>query len=80
MRQHSYQKRGVGRELLAHIEDYLISREARLLIVETAGISEFDYVRRFYSANGFVDVAKIPDFYDNAVGKVVFTKALSSGF
>ncbi|MBE9102642.1 GNAT family N-acetyltransferase [Vacuolonema iberomarrocanum] len=72
-----YQRQGRGRALLAHVLQWLRQRGQRLLIVETAGIDDFDYVRAFYANNGFEKEARIRDFYEAGIDKVVFRKDLT---
>lgn len=72
------QRQGHGKSILKHIEHWLIHRNQRILIVETAGVEEFAYVRKFYAANGFEAEARIRDFYDDGVDKVIFRKSLKS--
>ena len=55
----------------------MIEKAQRLLLVETAGIDDFDYVRNFYSDNSFEAEARIRDFYEAGVDKIVFRKSLA---
>lgn len=71
-----YQRQGRGKAILNHVEQWLIERNQRILLVETAGVDEFEYVRKFYADNGFEAEACIRDFYEAGVGKVVFRKSL----
>lgn len=71
-----HQRQGRGKAILEHVQAWLIERGERLLLVETAGVDEFDYVRRFYASNGFEAEATIRDFYEPGVDKVVFRKLL----
>ncbi len=73
----NHQRSGRGKAILRHVEDWLAAKGVRILLVETAGIDEFEYVREFYSNNGFEAEARIRDFYDAAVDKVVFRKVLN---
>lgn len=73
----NHQRSGRGKAILRHVENWLTARGERLLLVETAGIDEFEYVREFYVNNGFEAEARIRDFYDAAVDKVVFRKVLN---
>ncbi len=73
----NHQRGGRGKAILRHVEDWLAAKGVRILLVETAGIDEFDYVREFYLNNGFEAEARIRDFYDAAVDKVVFRKVLN---
>ena len=72
-----YQRQGRGRAMLSHIQNWLVKKKQRLLLVETAGVEDFDYVRKFYADNGFEEEAKIRDFYEDGVDKVVFRKSLA---
>ncbi|MEL6222218.1 MAG: GNAT family N-acetyltransferase [Cyanobacteria bacterium J06627_8] len=71
------QRRGRGAALLNFVEQHLINREARILLVETMGTPEFEYARAFYRKNGYTEEARIRDFYADGADKVVFRKALS---
>ncbi|HEX5963472.1 MAG TPA: hypothetical protein VFY42_07085, partial [Gemmatimonadales bacterium] len=47
---------------------------ARLIVVETAGRTEYGATRRFYEARGYRAVATVPDFYAPGDDQVVFVK------
>lgn len=70
------QRQGVGAALVEHISGWLSERGERLLLVETAGLDDFEYVRRFYQSHQFQPTAVIPGFYDDGVDKVVFIRRL----
>ena len=71
------QRQGRGKAILNHIQQWLIDRGERILLVETAGTDDFDYVRKFYTDNGFANEAQIRDFYDIGVDKIVFRKSIA---
>lgn len=71
------QRQGRGKAILDHVQKWLRERGERILLVETAGVDDFDYVRAFYANNGFETEARIRDFYDTGVDKIVFRKVLS---
>lgn len=71
------QKQGRGKAILSHIEQWLMEQGERILLVETAGTDDFDYVRQFYADNGFEPEARIRDFYDSEVDKIIFRKTLT---
>ena len=71
------QRQGRGKAILSHIQQWLIDKGERILLVETAGTDDFDYVRKFYADNGFENEARIRDFYDIGVDKIVFRKSIS---
>jgi ribosomal protein S18 acetylase RimI-like enzyme len=55
--------RGVGRALVAAVEDAVRSRGGNRLVVEARGRPDQEQTRRFYEKNGFVASGRIPDFY-----------------
>lgn len=70
------QKQGRGKALLSHVEQMLMERGERILLVETAGTDDFEYVREFYRQNGYEEEARIREFYTAGIDKIVFRKAL----
>ena len=71
------QRQGRGQAILNHIQQWLRGQRVRILLVETAGTDDFDYVRQFYAESGFEQEARIRDFYDDGVDKVIFRKSLA---
>jgi ribosomal protein S18 acetylase RimI-like enzyme len=71
-----YQRQGRGASLLRYVEQMLIKRNQRLLLVETSGLDEFEYVRTFYRQNGYKEEARIREFYKAGEDKVIFRKML----
>jgi ribosomal protein S18 acetylase RimI-like enzyme len=69
--------RGRGSSLVRHVERLVAGRGAHLLLVETAGVPEFEKTRGFYARLGFDREAIIRDFYADGVDKVVFRKRLA---
>ena len=72
--QPEHQGQGRGTELIRYVEQTLMKRDARLLLVET--LDSFDRTRAFYRKCGYTEEARIRDFYENGVDKVVFRKSL----
>lgn len=70
------QKQGRGKALLSYVEQMLMERGERILLVETAGTDDFEYVREFYRKNGYEEEARIREFYTAGIDKIVFRKAL----
>jgi ribosomal protein S18 acetylase RimI-like enzyme len=70
------QKQGRGKALLNYVEQMLMERGERILLVETAGTDDFEYVREFYRQNGYEEEARIREFYTDGIDKIVFRKAL----
>lgn len=70
------QGRGAGTALIQQTQRLLAEHNARMLIVETSGTEGFESTRRFYTKSGFVEVARIPNFYDAGDDKIIFSKLL----
>ena len=64
---------GIGTALLTEMERRLAG-VARLIIIETAGRTDYSGTRAFYQARGYSPVAVIPDFYAPGDDQVVFVK------
>ncbi|KAJ3321438.1 hypothetical protein HDU76_014093 [Blyttiomyces sp. JEL0837] len=67
---------GRGKEMMRYIEDDLKRQEARILIVDTSGLSKYDKTREFYLKCGFEMEGRIRDFYTEGEDKVTFRKRL----
>ena len=68
---------GIGSLLLAEME-HRVANRARLIVVETAGRSDYLSTRKFYERRGYHAVATIPDFYAPGDDQVTFLKVLRS--
>jgi ribosomal protein S18 acetylase RimI-like enzyme len=69
-----FQGSGGGTLLLEEVERRLRQREARLLVVETSSRDEYAATRRFYEARGFIESARVTDFYAPGDHRVILTK------
>ncbi len=67
---------GGGSRLLAGVEDTLLKRGARLLVVETSSRDDYAPTRHFYESRGYAQTARIRDFYAPADDRVIYTKRL----
>jgi ribosomal protein S18 acetylase RimI-like enzyme len=72
------QGRGLGRALVRAVEAKLIERGARLLVVETSSREEYAGTRRFYARSGYVEAARVRDFYAPADDRIVLTTRLTT--
>ncbi|MFK8182392.1 MAG: GNAT family N-acetyltransferase [Phormidesmis sp.] len=72
------QGKGRGTALLTCVEQALIERKERILLVETSGVDGFELTRAFYRKNGYDEEARIRDFYSPGDDKVIFRKALTA--
>ncbi len=67
---------GIGAAIVKHLENTLRERGQRVLIADTSGTPEFEQTRQFYRKNGYLEEARIRDFWTDGSDKVVFWKRL----
>jgi ribosomal protein S18 acetylase RimI-like enzyme len=67
---------GLGASLMKTMEADLRARGARLVRVETSGGDEYEATRAFYQGGGYLETARIPDFYREGDDLVILTKRL----
>ena len=72
------QGQGRGAKLLRYIEQALMVRGGRMLLVETSGLPDFERTRAFYVKCGYKEEARIRDFYATGDDKVVFRRVLNA--
>jgi ribosomal protein S18 acetylase RimI-like enzyme len=70
------QGQGVGARLTRHVESSLAAVGGRVLLVETSSLPEFERTCAFYRRLGYVEEARIREFYRAGEDKVIFRKAL----
>lgn len=70
------QGKTLGSALVRAAEKTLQEDGRRLLVVDTSGTDEFSQTRKFYTQNGYVEEARIRDFWASGDDKVIFRKAL----
>jgi ribosomal protein S18 acetylase RimI-like enzyme len=75
----NHQGQGHGNALMSSVEQTLVERGERLLIVETSSLDDFEGARVFYSKCGYDQEARIRDFYAAGEDKIIFSKALKTG-
>ncbi len=71
------QGKGRGAALLRYVEETLAARGARVLIVDTSSLPEFDRTRAFYRKCGYDEEARVREFWKAGDDKIVFRKALT---
>lgn len=74
--QPDHQGKGVGAAMMSYLENRLAVQGERILLVETMGIPELEQTRAFYRKNGYIEEARIREFYEAGADKVVFWKHL----
>lgn len=70
------QGRGYGRALLEHAEKLIRGKKGRLIVIETSGRPLYESTRGFYLKTGYLEAARIPDFYGPADARVIYSKRL----
>lgn len=73
------QARGIGSELLHHVESEICERSGRVLFIETSSLPHYDLTRRFYLKHGYEQEAILRDYYANGDDMVVFRKRFLTG-
>lgn len=71
-----HQEQGRGGKLLHYVEETLKARGGRMLLVET--LASFERTRKFYAKCGYMEEARIRDFYTVGADKIVFRKVLNA--
>lgn len=72
------QGRGTGTALVRAVEEKLLGRGARLLVVETSSRPDYEGTRRFYARSGYREAARVRDFYAPADDRIVLTTRLTT--
>lgn len=72
------QGRGTGTALVRAVEEKLLGRGARLLVVETSSRPDYEGTRRFYARSGYTEAARVRDFYAPADDRIVLTTRLTT--
>lgn len=71
-----HQGKGIGKQMMAYLENLLQQSGHRILLVETSGLADYALTREFYHKCQYTQEATIRDFYDAGEDKVVFWKKL----
>jgi ribosomal protein S18 acetylase RimI-like enzyme len=69
-------RKGLGAELMRHVETDVKARRGRLLLIETSSTPLYDPTRRFYEKFGYAVAAVLRDYYRDGDDMVVFGKRL----
>ena len=73
------QAKGIGKELLTHLENEIRGLGGRVLFIETSSLPNYDLTRKFYLKNDYDQEATLRDYYADGDSMVVFRKRLSEG-
>ncbi len=72
----SLQGKGFGRHLVASVEQDVLRRGGRMLLIETSSQDSYTGTIRFYEKNGYQEIARVKDFYRIGDDKLIFSKNL----
>jgi GNAT superfamily N-acetyltransferase len=72
------QGRGIGRALVHAVEEKLVARGGRLLLVETSSRADYAGTRQFYARSGYIEAARVRDFYAPADDRILLTTRLTT--
>ncbi|MCX6357891.1 MAG: N-acetyltransferase [Candidatus Aureabacteria bacterium] len=75
----AHRGRGVGKQLLCHLEDILRERGTALLVAETSSLPAYAQARGFYQRKGFREESRIRDFYAPGDDRVIYCKRFERG-
>jgi len=68
---------GCGSRLLLEVERSLEALHARMLVVETSSRSDYAATREFYLRRGYVEAARVREFYAPEDDRIILTKRLA---
>jgi ribosomal protein S18 acetylase RimI-like enzyme len=71
------QGKGFGRILIEHVEQEVVRRGGRMLLIETSSQETYGATVRFYERSGYELVARIKNFYRIGDDKLVFSKEMT---
>lgn len=72
----SVQSRGIGSKLILFVENYIKSKNGRLILIETSGKDSYKKERSFYEKNAYSRFIEIEDFYSKNDSLVIYGKYL----
>ena len=67
-------KKGVGKKLLEHAEEFVTQNDGRWLLAETSSKDSYSATRNFYMRNNYSIISEIKDFYSRGDSLIVFGK------
>ncbi|MCC0059586.1 MAG: GNAT family N-acetyltransferase [Hyphomicrobiaceae bacterium] len=71
------QGRGLGAQLYARAESAMRRAGATRIYLDTSSSDQYAPTRGFYTRLGFIEQARLPDFYAHGEGKVIYAKTMN---
>ncbi len=72
------QNKGIGKQLLEHIENFVKENNGRWILAETSSKDSYTATRNFYLRNNYSIVSQIKDFYTINDDLIVFGKHIKT--
>lgn len=69
-----FQGNGIGKQLLNVVEQDVVERGGRLVVIETSSLQDYEPTRRFYVNNGYKQLALVPNFYRQGDDLIIYGK------
>ncbi len=73
-----HQRNGIGRSLVAAVQQRVLARGGERIYIDTSGKDQYLPTRSFYERNGFYCDARLKDFYAPGDDRVIYAKVLVS--
>ena len=70
------QGQGIGGALIKAAEAEISKAQGRLALIETSSMPGYEKTRRFFSGQGYGEIARVPDFYFPGDDKLILQKRL----
>ncbi len=67
-------KKGIGKELLEHAEEFVTKNNGRWMLIETSSKESYNATRNFYMRNNYTIISQINDFYSKGESLLIFGK------
>ncbi len=67
-------KKGIGKSLLEHAEDFVTQNNGRWMLIETSSKESYNATRNFYMRNNYTIISQINDFYSKGESLLIFGK------
>ncbi len=71
-----YAGKGIGKALLKQVEDEIIGRKGRMIVIETSSDPHYEATRGFYLRNNYRLAETIKDFFCEGEDRVTYVKVL----
>jgi D-alanine-D-alanine ligase len=72
-----FQRRGMGRRLIAMNESLVRREGGRQIYMDTSARAQYEPTRRLYEAEGYRQAAYLPDYYAPGDAKITFVKVIA---